>query len=159
MHILILMLLFLSGQDPAPVAPFPFMDVPADLTLPDGNDAWVVEVMTRGGFDGKGLGDYRVTSAGKLNRDYRGRLDEIIVKNESLQIFAEFIPPATKVEWGKYGFGTCMDCVATFLRLKTRDKDGKVRTWIAYWDATTQRRVPSEVTRLYDAVIALAQSL
>ena len=150
--------LFLSQQvaSQAPSVPFPFNSIESELALPADGDSWTVEVVTRGGLDGRGMGDYRLTSLGKFSTSFRDITRDKNIEKNALENFKAFIPLSVKVAWGHSSLGTCMDCIANLVRLRIRES-GQTKTYLAYWDVTTQRRVPEEVVRLFNAVIALGK--
>ena len=137
------------------VLPYPFADVNTDPSLPNGNDVWTLQVLSRGGLDGRGEGNILVNSEGALNcsrktKDCAKNVNQEIIGGLS-RIITSLKPPM----WSNSSLGQCNDCFSTLIRLKIRDRDGAVQTYFAYWDTTTQGRISAELFRLYTKVTAL----
>jgi hypothetical protein len=122
------------------------------LFLPDGNGAWLVQVVTRGGLTGAGQGDFAVTSEGKsvCNRPEQRCLRDFKA--------AEFHRLVEMIQAGKLPIplvSLCSDCITRIITISRRDATGIVHTYTAMWDETTKGRLPQEVIRIYDALFAL----
>ena len=124
--------------------------------LPEGEGAWVVLVISRGGILGVGRGDVALNSLG-----------EVVCKPEkacagppragALKSLSEAaVALATKKAEIKPG-SACNDCYSTMLTLQRREPDGKVRTYAFHWDDLSAAQLPADVLRLYDAATAAAR--
>jgi hypothetical protein len=124
------------------------------LLLPDGNGAWVVRVTTTGGFSGKGVGDYSISSEGKVACSAEIRcFDQIKVSD--FQMLVEVIQPGILPIPAPPAAGMCNDCITRTMTISRRDSTGVMSTFTVSWDDTTRSKVPQEMLRIHDAVIAL----
>jgi len=123
------------------------------MALPDGNDMWVVRVTTTGGILGTGVGNFSLSSEGKL------------LCEAEMQCMKEFRPADfhALIEVVQAGslpaspslVSLCRDCITRTITISRRDSMGVVHTFSASWDDTTRSRLPVEVSRIYDAALAL----
>ena len=125
----------------------------ARMALPTGNLAWVVQVFTSGGILGTGEGDIGISSEGRVicaspeapcGKDFM---------SSTLQTLVEMIQPGNLI-FAK-PISLCNDCYRNTIIIRRRDSMGMEHTYTASWDITSQSRVPREVLRVYDAVMAL----
>jgi hypothetical protein len=126
------------------------------MLLPDGNGAWVVQVVSSGGLLGTGSGDFATSSEGKIvcNPDLRCPKD--FAASDFLSL-VEAIQPSTPQVPALPAVSLCNDCIKRTITISRRDSMGVVRTYTASWDETTKSRVPQEVIRIYDAFVALVK--
>jgi hypothetical protein len=122
------------------------------LLLPDGNGAWLIQVVTRGGILGTVQGDISVTSEGKFlctkpDQGCPGNL-----KVPELQTLVEMIQPG---RLQIFPVSLCSDCITSTIVISRRDAMGSVHTYTATWDITTKSRLPADVMRIYDALAAV----
>lgn len=127
------------------------------LLLPPGDNAWVVRIVTTGGFTGRGSGNLTASSAGeilcasiaacpdRLARDMQRSLSRLVTATLSPRPVAPTSP---------FNPGTCSDCVTTTMTVRRRDGAGE-RTFTYTWDAISASAVPDEALRLHAALIAL----
>jgi hypothetical protein len=143
--------LFLGAQSASPELP--------TLLMPPGNDAWVVRIVTTGGFTGRGSGSLTASSAGEMLcvsvTSCPGRLVPETQRSLSRLITAVPLPDTVAPRSSPLNPGTCSDCVTTTLTLRRRDGIGE-RTVAYTWDVSTVSTVPEEVLRLHSAIVALA---
>jgi hypothetical protein len=126
------------------------------LSLPDGNDAWIVHVVTSGGFLGAGEanGNFSVSSAGRIlcsgglpcksafnPSDLRALIQQI-------QVTAQAAPIPVVMS-------LCSDCITRTITITRRDSNGVVHSFTGSFDFTTKAALPREVIRVYDASLAL----
>jgi len=128
------------------------------LVLPPADAAWVVRVVTSGGFTGRGSGSYTASSSGdvaclavpacpaRLPPDTQRALSRLVRE----------VPVApTSPAFPSRQTGVCNDCVTTTISVRRRDHEGE-RTQTFTWDETTRAGVPEDVLRLYVAVTGIA---
>src|SRR5262245_53959510 len=122
-----------AGQSEAPFVPAQFRDVKAKLDLPDGDNAWVIQIVSRGGFTGLGRGDMVLRSDGKLTCSSKQVRCENKLKIESLDPLNPLIQSAGSLNWGNSAFAdVCSDCFVTLLRIQRRESSGLIRTFFVY---------------------------
>jgi hypothetical protein len=120
-----------------------------EIQPPEGRGSWVVQVISRGGLDGRGEGDLAISSDGSLTAFTSGA--SAVVSPDALSSLGQRVRTATPTQWtGVSRLGTCSDCVATLLVLTLRDSDGPPQTYTAFWDATTRASVPVDLLRIHD---------
>jgi hypothetical protein len=128
------------------------------LVLPAAEDAWVVRIVTSGGFTGRGSGSYTASSSGdvsclaaaacpgRLAPDTQRALSRLV---KAVPVAAVSRPSPSSPT------GSCNDCVTTTMSVRRRDRDEE-RMQTFSWDETTRASVPDDVLRLHAAVLALA---
>ena len=126
------------------------------VDLPPGKDSWAVQLVTRGGFLGGGKGDVTITSGGSLSCSATTNPCADKPPPAALQSLAKRIMAAKPTAWEGSAISTCRDCFVMMLTLHRRERDGRAKTYTAYWDDATRERMPVEVLRIYGAVSALA---
>jgi len=124
------------------------------MLLPDGNGAWVVQVVTSGGILGIGDGDFASSSEGKLICKPGLRCPKDFAVPDFMTL-VEAIQPSTPLVPALPVVSLCSDCIKRTITISRRDSMGVVHTYTATWDETTKSRVPQEVIRIYDAFVAL----
>jgi hypothetical protein len=144
-----------EGQSSGDLPPV-FMGSLHAIPLPDGDGAWVLQVISRGGFTGRGAGDVVVISDGRVRRPRGGAESLRAEAIGSLRERIERTPP------GLWTLGSrlskCNDCVATLVVLTVRERGGFVHTYSSYWDATTLAGIPDDVRQIHrDAMNLSAQ--
>lgn len=123
--------------------------------LPPDKDAWIVQVMTGGGFSGKGKGDVTVSSDGSAACSLPDTPCESSLTPELLKSLGESVREAKPEKWGDFGSGTCNDCYATSLVLRRRGKHGAERVYTANWDDAS-KDLPADVKRIYENALKVA---
>ena len=144
--------MFQVGGVPIPPA---FADALQPVELPAGEGSWVIQVITRGGLTGGGRGDLTITSQGSVSCQPAEAACGKKLSGEALQPLSQLVILTQPSRWSESTLGVCHDCYMTLLALHRREAGGEKRMWIAYWDETTQRRVPAKVMRIYEAAVAL----
>ena len=126
------------------------------MVLPDGTGTWTVRVITRGGLLGTGIGDFVVSSQGKVlcSREIRCPKD---FSATSFQSLIEAIPAVVPPQPGGPSVALCNDCITRTITITHRDSMGIVHTHAASWNEVTQAQVPKEVIRIYDALVELVK--
>ena len=126
------------------------------LLLPEGNGAWLVQVATSGGILGTGGGDFAISSEGKIACRVEMKCPEQFPVSDFHPLVeviqSGILPvPATPI------VSLCNDCIKRTITIRRRDSMGVVQTYTASWDDTTKSKLPPEVIRIYDAVLALGK--
>jgi hypothetical protein len=128
----------------------------AQLEVPAGNDAWVVQVFTSGGFAGKGAGDFGLTSEGRLICSLPEWGCPTMVQPAQLQRVVDVVQsivaePAAEA----HPVSLCNDCITTTIVIKRRNTAGIQTTHSVSWDVSTRSSVAADILQLYDALTAL----
>lgn len=126
------------------------------IDLPAEKNSWAVQIVTRGGILGGGKGDIKITSDGSVSCSPAISPCGDRLSAEALQSLAQMVISAKPSEWGGSAIGVCRDCYVTILALHRRETDGVARAYIAYWDDSTQERIPEQVRRLSQNTVVLA---
>jgi hypothetical protein len=141
-----------SGQSIAELPPV-FMGSVQAIPLPEGDGAWVLQIVSRGGFTGRGAGDLVLFSDGR--RRLRGAVTESMPP-ESLTLLTQRIRDMAPSRWVIESRlrSRCNDCVATLVVLTVREPDGTLRSYSVFWDTITRARIPTEVLQIHDLAVA-----
>jgi hypothetical protein len=131
-------------------------DLPSLIFPPDDN-AWVVRIVTSGGFTGRGAGNVTASSAGQVMCTLVATCPERLVP-ETNRVFSQLVTTLRHAEprGGRSLLtpGGCSDCVTTDMMVQWRDADGE--HVIRYtWDLSTVRTIPDAALRLHAALIGL----
>jgi hypothetical protein len=126
------------------------------ISLPSGDNAWAVQIVSRGGIDGKGRGDVTLTSDGNLtwngpdgscNRTLPGEtmsaLTKVVLAVEA-PAYLTGIPAAS----------VCGDCYVTGMIIQQRSVSGAVRVSSGIWDDFRQAKVTAGMITVYEALMA-----
>jgi hypothetical protein len=140
-----------------PVGELVLLRALARVELPEGKDSWVVQVVTSGGFTGRGRGDVTLTSAGVVTCS-----PAVVVpcadklSPASLESLSKLIASANPKRWQDRPGGACSDCYGTLLALQRRDAKGRAESYKVYFDDTTLALMHEEVKQIYAQVFILA---
>src|SRR5579864_8799955 len=104
------------------------------MVLPDGNNSWVVEVFTSGGFSGSGTGNIAVSSAGQILCSSPEMHCKKTFTASTLLPLIETIPRGTVTISGRPTTSICNDCASRTMVITRRDNVGSVQTYTASWD-------------------------
>jgi hypothetical protein len=136
-----------AGQSNAELPPV-FMGSVRTIPLPDGDGAWVLQIVSRGGFTGRGTGDMVVMSDGRLTRASGGTES---LRPDAFASLTNRIREVTPSHWTAGSrLSRCSDCIATLVVLTVREGDGIVRTYTSFWDSASLARVPTDVRRIHE---------
>jgi hypothetical protein len=124
------------------------------MLLPDGNGAWLVQVVTFGGILGKGDLDFAVSSEGKMSCSFQVRCPTDF-KAADFHPLVGTIRDVVFPARPSPAISLCNDCITRRITISRRDSMGIVQTYTGSWDETTRDQVPQEVIRIYDAFRAL----
>lgn len=125
------------------------------VPLPAGDRAWAVQVVTTGGFAGKGSGNVTLTSDGTLQRFGPDGSCSIKLSAEAMKALTEtvFAANSSYNTDGLVDRQICADCIVTAL-VVTRRKTGGDETLASSWDDTSQAKVAADLLTIYQAVMA-----
>ena len=124
---------------------------PVPQKLPDGDDAWALDLVTSGGFDGMGIGQFSVNSNGMLTCSSTKHKCPDQLTATALNSLADKVKAAAAVPWEDAERGLCSDCVVFRLQLRMRQADGSTKTLIASWD-TASRGVPEQLRAIFNTL-------
>jgi hypothetical protein len=124
------------------------------IALPPGENAWAVQIVSRGGFAGSGRGDLTLTSEGKLiwngpdgscSRklpvETMNALTKVVLAVDASPSSTERLP------------NMCADCYVTGIILQHRAGSG-IRAFSAIWDDPSQAKVSGNMIAVYEALMA-----
>ena len=127
------------------------------IALPAGDNAWAVQIVSRGGLDGSGRGDLTLASDGilywkgadggcsrKLSDETMNTLTKVVLAAEG---------PASATE--RSVSGMCGDCYVTAMILQQRTATGVVRASTAIWDDVSQAKIHADLITVYESLMAL----
>ncbi|HZI17093.1 MAG TPA: hypothetical protein VEY09_00725 [Pyrinomonadaceae bacterium] len=137
------------------VAPPIFIGVTEPLALPEEESAWLVQIVTRGGFGGRGRGDLIVRSDGRLVCEGLTRPCPDITDSAALAALGDKVLAADLTKWRDFGLGFCSDCYATMLVVYRR-VEGRIERATAFWSDTTAGEVAPAVRTIYEGAAAVA---
>jgi len=124
------------------------------VPLPSGDRAWAVQIVTSGGFSGKGRGNLTLTSDGILLRDWpdgscRMKLSDETMKPLTEAVFAANAPNKSEQLMNN----VCADCIVTAMLVTRRKSEGD-ETLAVSWDDPNQSKVAADMFNIYQAVMA-----
>lgn len=125
------------------------------VELPEGEDSWAVQLITRGGFAGTGRGDVTITSDGGVRCSPPAMRCPDLRPGAALTSLSKLVAAARPSNWKRTAAVPCRDCYVTMLVLQRREGGGAVKTYTAYWDDTNAASIPVEVSNIYMAVAEL----
>lgn len=97
-----------------------FMGSVHAIPLPDGDGAWVLQIVSRGGFTGRGTGDVIVMSDGLVRRSSAATES---MSPEALGSLSRRIRRTNPAQWTVGSrLSRCSDCVATLIVLTVRSR-------------------------------------
>jgi putative zinc finger protein len=138
-----------QGQNPTVVLPAGMGAFPIVGLSPEAN-SWAVQIITRGGFAGKGKGDLTITSQGRLVWNEIKNQCNVKLRDDVLQMLTQTAFSADASKWVGYPSRICDDCYVTAIVLQRREGDGIGRTYIAYWDDATAGKISEGLRKVYD---------
>lgn len=138
-----------QGQHPTVVLPDGMGAFQKVELSPEAN-SWAVQIITRGGFDGKGKGDLTITSQGRLVWNESRSQCNAKLGDDVLQMLTQTAFSADASKWVGLTSRICDDCYKTAIVLQRREDDGIGRTYIAYWDSATAGKISEGLRQVYD---------
>ena len=134
-------------------------DLPSLIFPPDQN-AWVVRIVTTGGFTGRGAGNVTASSAGPVLCTLVASCPDRLVPetNRALsQLVASLRLPEPLDSQTPVAAGICADCVTTIMTVQRRNSAGEQSVRYT-WDVSTARTIPDDALRLHAAIVGLMSS-
>jgi hypothetical protein len=134
-----------------------FTGVAQPIEPPGQTGAWVLQVISRGGLDGRGTGDLTIKSDGTatLVTPVKGAAS---IHPDTLVSLNQRIRSVATPRWAVSSrLGICSDCTATLIVLSIREPNGLVSTYTAFWDATTTASIPEDLRRIHDLALTIRQ--
>jgi hypothetical protein len=125
------------------------------VELPEGRDAWALQIVTRGGIAGRGRGDVTVTSDGRVTCAPATAPCALKQAGDPFPSLSRLVAAAKPSKWKNPATGACNDCYLTLFVLQRRAGNGRERTHTLYWDDTTAGAVPADVKQILRAVAGL----
>src|SRR5215467_9242383 len=116
---------------------------------PEAN-SWAVQILSRGGIAGRGIGDLTITSQGDLLWNAAGNQCNAKLVDDVLQMLTQTVFSANASGWGKSTAGFCADCYIYAIALQRRESNGVESTYIASWDDTSAASIPADLRKVYD---------
>src|SRR5215510_5454640 len=129
-----------QGQKPTVVLPAGMGAFHKEELSPEAN-SWAVQIITRGGLDGKGKGDLTITSQGRLVWNERKNQCDVNLRDDVLQMLTQTAFSADASKWVGQTSRICADCFKTAVVLQRREGAGIGRMYIAYWDDGTAGKI------------------
>jgi len=124
---------------------------------PDQVGAWALQVISRGGLADRRASDLAIRSDGTATLVTLGN-GAASIHPDTLVSLNQRIRRMATPQWAVNSrLGFCSDCIATLLVLSVREQNGLVRTYTAFWDATTRGAIPEELRRIYDLALTIRQ--
>lgn len=127
------------------------------ITLPPGDNVWSVQIVSRGGLTGSGKGDLTLSSDGMLiwsstEGSCSSKLSEEVVKGLE-KVVLDANPSAFSNV--RSATGVCADCYQTAMVVQHRTSSEAIRVSSASWEDVSQDKVPAEVMKIYESLMAL----
>lgn len=139
--------------------PAQLKDAYTPAELPGGKDSWVVQVITRGGFTGRGRGDVTLKSDGVVSCSptvFDACADTL--PPASLESLSKLVSAANPKEWRDRPGSLCNDCYVVLFALQRRDAKGRAKSYTVYFDDTTLAQMPEAVRQLYAQAFEFAST-
>ena len=125
------------------------------IELPGQAGAWSLQIISRGGLVERRTGDLVIRSDGSVTL-VTGGARAASIRPDTLVSLNQRIRTIAAPQWSvKSRLGICSDCPATLIVLSVREPNGLVRTYTAFWDATTKARIPEDLRRIHDLALTI----
>jgi hypothetical protein len=122
---------------------------------PEAN-SWAVQIISGGGIMGIGKGDLTITSQGNLvwnKKDHPNEKEnrcDVKLRDDVIQKLTQTAFSASGSGWSGPASSYCSDCFVYAIVLQRREQDGIGRTYVAYWDDSTDKNISEEARKVYD---------
>jgi hypothetical protein len=125
---------------------------------PNARGGWSILIATRDGVSSNVTSNLTITSAGSVtcNGEVTGCRTTIDLSEVST------LSQLVALSWPTFNEPTmsvCSDCLRTFLLITQRDDAGQQHIRVAFWDVTTQARVPPNIYRLFSSITTSVRRL
>lgn len=145
-------------QENKPRNPTILSNVPSitPISVPAGENAWAVQIVSSGGYSGKGRGNLTLASDGILywngadggcSRKLSGETMNALTK----VVLAADLSVSSK-EQSTVGF--CADCYTTSMIVQHRGVAEVIRALRVHWDDSNQTTIPADILAVYEALMA-----
>jgi len=125
---------------------------PPKVDLPGGAGAWVLQITTHGGFEGRGGGDLLMSSTGRLRCSRKEMSCPEKLTSKTVVALSRIIATIKQPYWiNPVPDNFCQDCLENTMTLTVRDHKGSIETSTVHWNITSQKRLPPQLLRLYSA--------
>jgi len=130
-------------------------EVDLGLTVPPGENAWVVQINTGGGLMGTTSDSLIITSAGDVTcngaKPATGNLSTSELQGLSKLVAALSLGSAVPFDQRtREPISLCSDCPRATLALSRREAKNKIKTYLTAWDAVTFALLPEDLTHLFE---------
>ena len=140
------------------VLPPIFIGAAQTVEPPGHAGAWTLQIISRGGFEGRRTGDLIVRSDGTATLVSPGN-GTTSIHPDTLTSLSQRIRTITTPHWTTVDsrLGICSDCTATLIVVTIREPNGLIHTHTAFWDATTKAAMPRDLLRIHDLALTIPQ--
>jgi hypothetical protein len=123
------------------------------LELSPEANSWAVQIFTGGGYAGRGRGNLTITSRGHLFWNARENQCNVNLRDDAIQMLTQTAFSANVSAWSGPTDTYCSDCFVYAMVLQRREQDGIERTYIAYWDDSTEKKNSDELRKVYNTFL------
>ncbi len=123
------------------------------LELSTETNSWAVQILSGGGFAGRGKGNLTITSRGQLLWNARENQCNVNLRDDAIQILTQTAFSANASVWSGPTDTYCRDCFVYAIVLQRREQDGVERTYVAFWDDSTEKNNSDELRKVYNTFL------
>jgi len=130
------------------------------IEVPARDGSWTIQIVTTGGFDGRGRGSVTLNSFGKLLCSLTVRACPETLTAKVMQPLTQMFAAADASQWINPGSSAifvslCNDCYVTRVTFSRREAN-LVQVVTFTWNDVTRGSIPPEVLRMTDLAFSLA---